>query len=168
VLLSLVAEFARIRVIPGRPNSGKFGCLLLAVLALVLPGCNRRDPNLPVQYPVTGKITLDDKPLAGAGIMFLPRGKTRGTGAYGMSDAEGKYTLKTDYGGDGAPEGEFAVTISKVVNRDGTPYVPNPNVAEAGERETLPAIYHDSIKTVLNAQVPQGGKQIDFALKSKR
>jgi len=47
---------------------------ILAILALAgLTGCNRRDPNLPVQYPVTGQITLDDKPLAGAGIMFLPR-----------------------------------------------------------------------------------------------
>ena len=158
VLLTFVAAFGRARLLPN----------LLTLLALILPGCNRRDPNLPVQYPVSGKITLDDKPLTGAGIMFLPRGKTRGTGAYGMTDAEGNYTLKTDYGGDGAPEGEFAVTVSKVVNRDGTPYVPNPNAAEAGERETLPAIYHDSIKTVLSANVPKGGGQIDFPLKSKR
>ena len=147
----------------------RLGLLMILAAAAVLPtGCNRRDPNLPVQYPVTGQITLDDRPLAGAGIMFLPRGKTRGTGAYGMSNAEGRYTLKTDYGGDGAPEGEFAVTVSRVVNRDGTPYVPNPDAAEAGERETLPAIYHDSIKTVLSANVPKGGGKIDFPLKSKR
>jgi hypothetical protein len=137
-------------------------------LLLYLAGCGPKHPNLPAQYPVTGTIRLDGKPLIGAGIMFLPRGETRGTGAFGMTDDAGKYTLKTDYGGPGAPEGEFAVTISKVVNRDGTPYVFNPDVAEAGERETLPAHYNDSMKTILDAKVPKGGDTIDFDLKSKR
>jgi hypothetical protein len=139
---------------------------LLAALAAV--GCGSKHPNLPPQYPVAGVITLDGRPLAGAGIMFLPRGETRGTGAFAMTDAAGKYDLKTDYGGPGAPEGEYAVTISRVVNRDGTPYVPNPDVAEAGERETLPGIYSDSMKTVLTAKVPIGGDTINFDLKSKR
>jgi hypothetical protein len=130
-------------------------------------GCSK-PPNLPKQYPVSGTITLDGKPLAGAGIMFLPRGETRGNGAMAMTDPAGKYTLKTDHGGPGAPEGEYAVTISKVVNRDGTPYVPNPNVAEAGERETLPGTYSNSMNTVLTATVPKGGNTINFELKSKR
>jgi hypothetical protein len=141
----------------------------LLVLGLVLVGgCGPKYPNLPPQYAVSGKITLDGKPLAGAGIMFLPRGETRGTGAFAMTDAEGKYSLKTDHGGPGAPEGEYAVTISKVINRDGTPYVPNPDVAEAGERETLPGIYSDSMKSVLTAKVPKGGDTINFDLKGKR
>jgi hypothetical protein len=117
---------------------------------------------------VSGTVTLNGQPLPGAGIMFLPRGDTRGTGAMGMTDEAGKYTLKTDYGGPGAPEGEFAVTISKVMNRDGTPYIPNPDVAEAGERETLPGIYSDSMKTTLSANVPKGGDTINFDLKTKR
>jgi len=143
--------------------------LRLAALAWVfLAGCSEKYPNLPEQYPVAGRITLDGKPLPDAGIMFLPRGDTRGTGAFGMSDKEGKYTLKTDHGGPGAPEGEYAVTISRVVNRDGTPYVPKPDVAEAGERETLPAFYHDSMKTVLSAKVPKGGDTVNFDLTSKR
>jgi hypothetical protein len=137
------------------------------LVLLIAIGCNKR-PNLPPQYPVSGTITLDGKPLGGAGIMFLPRGETRGTGAFAMTDAAGKYSLKTDYGGPGAPNGEYAVTISKVVNRDGTPYVPNPNAAEAGERETLPGTYSDSMKTVLTATVPKGGDTINFDLKSKR
>ena len=142
--------------------------ILGVAAAALLAGCSSRDSNLPQQYPVSGVVTLDGKPLPGAGVMFLPRGNTRGTGAYGMTDETGKYSLKTDHGGEGAPEGEFAVTISRVVNRDGTPYVPNPNAAEAGERETLPAIYWDSMKTILSANVPKGGKSIDFELKSKR
>jgi hypothetical protein len=138
-------------------------CCLLA-----FAGCGSKGPDLPPQYPVSGTITMDGKPLASAGIMFLPRGETRGTGAFGMSDAAGKYSLKSDHGGPGAPEGEYAVTISRVVNRDGTPYVPKPDVAEAGERETLPGIYSDSMKSVLTATVPKGGDTINFDLKSKR
>jgi hypothetical protein len=140
---------------------------MLFALFCLAAGC-QKPPNLPPQYPVSGTITLDGKPLVGAGIMFLPRGETRGTGAMAMTDQTGKYTLKTDHGGPGAPEGEYAVTISKVVNRDGTPYVPNPDVAEAGERETLPSTYSDSMKTVLAASVPKGGNTINFDLKSKR
>ena len=141
---------------------------LFGVVLLLLAGCGQKNPNLPPQYPVSGTVTLDGKPLTGAGIMFLPRGDTRGTGAMAMTDEAGKYTLKTDYGGPGAPEGEFAVTISKVVNKDGTPYVPNPDVAEAGERETLPGRYSDSMKTELSAQVGKEKNTIDFELKSKR
>lgn len=141
----------------------------LVVLGLfIAAGCSGRGPNLPPQYPVSGTISMDGKPLSGAGIMFLPRGETRGTGAFGMADAAGKYILKTDHGGAGAPEGEYAVTISRVVNRDGTPYVPKPDVAEAGERESLPGMYSDSMKTVLTATVPKGGDTINFELKAKR
>jgi hypothetical protein len=141
---------------------------LLIAIVLCVAGCGQKNPNLPAQYPVSGTVTLDGKPLAGAGVMFLPRGETRGTGAMGTTDEAGKYTLKTDYGGPGAPEGEFAVTISKLINKDGTPYVPNPDVAEAGGRETLPARYSDSMKTELTAQVGKEGNTIDFELKSKR
>ena len=141
---------------------------LFGVVLLCLAGCGQKNSNLPPQYPVSGTVTLDGKPLTGAGIMFLPRGDTRGTGAMGMTDEAGKYTLKTDYGGPGAPEGEFAVTISKVVNKDGTPYIPNPDVAEAGERETLPGRFSDSMKTELNAQVGKESNTINFELKSKR
>ena len=144
-------------------------CLIPSLLGvfLLIAGC-QKPSNLPPQYPVSGTISLDGKPLGGAGIMFLPRGDTRGNGAMAMTDPTGKYTLKTDHGGPGAPEGEYAVTISKVVNRDGTPYVPNPDVAEAGERETLPGTYSDSMKTILKANVPKGGVTINFELKSKR
>jgi hypothetical protein len=141
---------------------------LFVAILLCLAGCGPKYPNMPLQYPVTGTVRLDGKPLTGAGIMFLPRGETRGTGAFGTTDDAGKYTLKTDYGGPGAPEGEFAVTISKVVNRDGTPYVFNPDVAEAGQRETLPGHYNDSMKTILSAQVAKESNTIDFELKSKR
>ena len=137
-------------------------------VVMLLAGCGPKHPNLPAQYPVTGKITLDGKPLPGAGIMYLPRGNTRGTGSFGMTDKEGSYTLKSDHGGPGAPEGEYAVTISRVVNRDGTPYVPRPDAAEAGERETLPGHYSDSMKTILRANVPKGGDTINFELTSKR
>jgi hypothetical protein len=139
-----------------------------ALFLLVAAGCGGKRPNLPPQYPVSGIITLDGKPLATAGIMFLPRGETRGTGAFAMTDAAGKYSLKTDHGGAGAPEGEYAVTISKVVNRDGTPYIPKPDVAEAGERESLAATYSDSMKTILTAKVPKGGDTINFELKGRR
>src|SRR5207244_4820472 len=144
------------------------GWCALACLVTLLAGCGPKHANMPAHYPVTGKITLDGKPLPGAGIMFLPRGNTRGTGSQAMTDKEGAYTLKSDHAGAGAAEGEYAVTISRVVNRDGTPYVPRPDAAEAGERETLPGHYSDSMKTILSANVPKGGDTINFELTSRR
>ena len=139
-------------------------CCLLVVCRLRLQSA----PNLPPQYPVSGTITLDGKPLAGAGIMFLPRGETRGTGAFGMSDAAGQIHAENRSRRPRRSRRRIRRHDQPVVNRDGTPYVPNPDVAEAGERETLPGIYSDSMKTVLTANVPKGGDTINFELKSKR
>lgn len=137
-----------------------FGFVLIANL-----GC--RDPNLPELYPVTGTVTLDGEPLARAGVMFLPRGTTRGNACIGITDENGKYSLTSERdGGEGAPEGEFAVTISKMKEPVG--YDPSqPAPAETGNDETLASQYWDSSKTVLTAKVPKGGGNIDFPLKSK-
>lgn len=142
------------------------GGLLLGIAVLAGSGC--RDPNLPVLYPVSGTVTLDGKPLSNAGVMFLPRGNTRGNACVGMTDENGKYILTSERdGGAGAPEGEFDVTISKMKDPPAGASPDQPAPAETGLEETLSPKYWDSAQTILTAQVPKGGTTINFELKSK-
>jgi hypothetical protein len=147
----------------------------LALLLLAIPfapGCGG-DANSPDLHPVSGTVTMDGKPLDSATVFFRPSGTTKGTGSFGKTDASGKYTLRTDRGGEGAVEGTYDVMISREVNADGTPVAdvavdPNaPAEAGGGLRESVPAAYSDYQRPTLNATVPPGGTTADFALKSK-
>jgi hypothetical protein len=138
--------------------------LAAGLLVVCCLGCNRYDG--PPLHPVNGTVTLDGKPLANAGVMFLPRETTRGNACLGITDASGKYVLKPERGGgEGCQEGTFAVTISKM--KDPPPAAGEVAAAETGTEETLPARYWDSAHTVLSAKVPAGGASIDFQLDSK-
>ena len=137
-------------------------CLMIAASS----GCG--DRSGPPLYPVSGVVTLDGKPLANAGVMFLPRGDTRGNACVGLTDKDGKYVLKPERGGgQGAPEGQFAVTISKMKDPPKGAGAGQPAAAETDLDETLSPKYWDSAQTILSAQVPQGGATVDFPLKSK-
>lgn len=76
------------------------------LLAVVCAGCGGSGPKL---FPVSGTVTYDGKPLAGASILFIPQG---GRPSIGTTDASGKYTIST-IGKPGAPAGLYGVTISK-------------------------------------------------------
>jgi len=80
----------------------------LAALAL-LPGCG--EDQLPTA-PVSGKVTLNDKPLTSGTVIF--ESEKHGITARGEIQSDGTYTLRT-YGGkkspDGAVLGEHKVAI---------------------------------------------------------
>jgi hypothetical protein len=142
----------------------------VVLLALALLGCGQsRDPNLPDLVPVSGQVTLDGNPLANASLMFVPTGSTPGTGSGAVTDAKGKYELRTSHDGIGAPVGQYKVIISKLVLSDGSDYKLDSGVSpmDAGADESLPAQYSDPDQTILTANVPEGGGPIDFPLNSK-
>jgi hypothetical protein len=88
---------------------------LLSILlagAASLVSCSKNG-KLPV-YPTKGKILIDGKPAKDAFIQFYPRDGI-GTGApcpYGQTDENGTFALSTHVSGDGAPAGEYDVTIT--------------------------------------------------------
>lgn len=63
--------------------------------------------------PVSGTVTFDGKPVGKLRISFLPLpvGENYETGPYstGETDSEGKFTLKTRYGNDGAVAGRHSL-----------------------------------------------------------
>ena len=133
-------------------------------LALVLVlGCGKKG-----FVPVSGKVTLNGQPLAGATVAFQPvaeGGVEAGPGSAGKTDANGEYTLKASTGQDGAWVGKHRVQITLVA----------PNVGEDDARhahsrrgallaEKVPARYNKNSTEVV--EVPPGGLKKDFALTS--
>ena len=137
---------------------------VVSICLAVLFGCNK--PTDPSLAPVSGTITLGDQPLGNATVTFIPKDGTRGFGGVGRTDAAGKYILRGSRDdAPGIPPGKYRVVISKRLMPDGsdvsaadrTPPMASP------ARESLPEIYSSMTMTKLDAEVPAGGRIIDFA-----
>src|SRR3954463_8248753 len=91
-------------------HPGNLAASILVTVGIVLTGCS--NSSRPPRYPVTGMVTYQGKPLAGAVITFVPTGAD-GEAASAFTDSEGKYALTTWQAGDGARPGEYRVKVSK-------------------------------------------------------
>jgi hypothetical protein len=86
---------------------------LVGLAAVVAGGCGKRYSVV----PVSGTVTLDNKPLEGVVVIFQPvagPGVTdAGPGSSGVTDANGKFTLHlaTDEKKAGAVVGQHRVTL---------------------------------------------------------
>jgi hypothetical protein len=128
------------------------GLLLVALAA----GCQG---NI---VPVSGEVTLNGKPLAGAVVTFQPVGSQTGkspqpvaTGSVGRTDAVGHYSLRLVHPDrPGAVVGDHAVTIA----------LPSTSRSETEPPATtrLPAAWYDGSKRF---RVPEGGtKEANFQI----
>ena len=138
----------------------------LALTCLI--GCGdikSRQKALPL-YPVTGVVFLAGKPVENANVTFRPVVGI-GTASFGVTDPEGKFTLRTYVAGDGAPVSDYFVTIEKKV-LDGPKQTPEEMRAEmeknAGKpapapvyKSLVPEQYGDPKKSGLKAEVKASG-----------
>src|SRR5262245_17492557 len=88
-------------------------CLLLPAFALIaLPSCEqKRYEQIPL-YPVRGKVLFDGQPAAGARIQFHPvTPSERAKYPSAKVEADGSFALTTFENKDGAPPGEYLVTV---------------------------------------------------------
>ena len=145
-----------------------FAC---ALLCLPLAGCGagvaegKDARNL---VPVEGKVQLDGQPLAGANVVFLPINGTIGTGAIGMTDEAGAYTLVHRTGRDGVAPGQYRVVFSKLVCPDGSPIPEGTTAADVSAVDVIPAFYSDPNADNLSSvvMVSQEGGSFAFELMS--
>jgi hypothetical protein len=79
------------------------------LLAAMLSGCSGSGPEV---APVSGRVTLDGAPLAGARIRFQPEA-SGGSPSYGSADTDGQYTLGYKRGKAGALIGWHTVSIER-------------------------------------------------------
>jgi hypothetical protein len=133
-------------------------CLGLAALA----GCGSEYEVV----PVSGTITLDDKPLADATINTQPVGTTErpepGPGSYGHTDADGRFSLELQSEPTpGAVVGQHRIYITmKGFSED-----PTSDESTRADFNPLPPMYYDG---TLTADIPDGGTdQFNFDLQSR-
>jgi hypothetical protein len=144
--------------------------VLAGALVAAAAGCDGRDPDLPRLVPVAGTVTLDRDPLSGAMVTFVPCGGTRGRGATGYTDEQGRYQLRAPDGHLGVPVGEYRVIVTKLVMPDGSDFPIDSGIApiDSPARQILPSRYSDERQTILTATVPDDGGTFDFPLVSDR
>ena len=141
------------------------------LVCLVTIGCGSGGPEL---GPVTGKVTLDGKPVTNGLVTFMPIGG--GRPATGKTDANGQYAL-IGVDGKGALLGQHRVTVTTVaeavvvteMRSDSAEYakqaVANPSDYNSAKVvEPIPERYNT--KTELTKEVKSGDNVIDLELTS--
>lgn len=106
-------NFSRVFQAGVRPGMAMSAALSAVVVALAMVGCSKTDKRL-VVYAAEGRVTWKGKPLAGAQLAFYPQGASTDATTVtprAQTDAEGRFKVKTYETADGAPEGEYAVTV---------------------------------------------------------
>jgi hypothetical protein len=137
-------------------NQQKFAAILSFIACA---GCGAKD-RFEIA-PVSGTITLNDRPLGNARIGFEPVASTGslagGSGSYATTDTQGNFHLSTVAGKEGAVVGRHRVWI-RAIRLDAT--------GKVTSKESLPREYNDD--TTLTFEVPAGGTQkADFSLTAK-
>ena len=130
------------------------------IACLACSGC-RQSPDGVV--PVSGRVTLNGQPLAGATITFQPvvDGPSLPTvaGSVGHSDAEGNFTMRlTDPDAPGAAVGKHVVTITTATDPQRDDALPR--------GEIVPIAWRNGSQTF---EVPPAGtSKADFQLSTKK
>ena len=142
----------------------------LAFTAWLAAGCSGRE-----FAEVEGTVTLDQKPLSQAQVVFVPdiaKGNT-GNNAYAYTDDNGHYHLRADRddrsGTVLGPHRVYFVDLTTVPNLLNLPALPGEQARPAGPGAKLRfrRIYADLLETPFkDIDVKSGHQSIDFELKS--
>jgi hypothetical protein len=141
-------------------------------VGLATIGCGPKGPEL---GSVTGKVTLDGKPVTNGLVTFMP--VAGGRPATGKTDANGQYML-LGVDGKGALLGQHRVTVTTLqetvavteMRSDSPEYakqaVVDPSAYDSAKVvEPIPARYNTN--TELTEEVKSGSNVIDLELKSQ-
>jgi hypothetical protein len=122
----------------------------LVLVATLLSGCSGSGPEV---APVSGRVTLDGAPLAGARIRFQPEA-SGGSPSYGTADQDGNYVLGYKRGQPGALIGWHVIRIERGGHGESD---------DKSRPKALPARYNTASE--LREEVKAGEDNvIDFAL----
>jgi hypothetical protein len=121
-----------------------------AALFLMLSSCAGKSGRKPV-YPVRGQVFVGDKPAVQAFVVFHPADDEgpQATRPYGHVGTDGSFFLTTYDPGDGAPAGEYLVTI-----------VWAPVVGTEEPHDRLKGRYRDPKTSELRATVQEGPNEL--------
>jgi len=128
--------------------------LLLALFLLSLIGCGGSG-----LVPVTGKVTLDGKPLTSGNVAFHPSGTT--PAAYGTIQSDGTYVALTGTG-KGMMPGAYRITVEAFGEIPKTGF----QEAETVPPSLVPEKYRVPTTSGLEYTVPADGGTFDVEMKS--
>ncbi len=146
---------------PSSPRPARAAVLiasaLLALAPVLLAGCGPGDGR-PARHPTTGKVSYRGKPLAGAFVLLV---RTQPTADVpkpnAITDEDGSFVLTTYEDKDGAPEGDYVVTISTA---------PRPTERQVSLKKAEPHVdllkgrYADPKNSGLKAEVKEGKNEL--------
>jgi len=126
--------------------------------------------------PVSGRVTFNGKPLAGAVVTFQPRSSSdsprpAGTGSIGHTDEQGHFSLRlVEPDRPGAVVGDHSVTVAAPTSAAPTSAAPisaaptGPAPTEAAKGNPIPTKWRDGSRQF---RVPPGGtKQANFDIQA--
>jgi hypothetical protein len=141
---------------------GRLAAALLAQAALSAASCGSGAPDRLAVYPARGQVFVSGQPAANAEVFFHPASFTHPhTGCpQAEVDGDGWYTLSTYNDKDGAPAGEYAVTVV-------WPTGPKPpdegplSTQSPPPKDRLNGRFADPKTTPLRRTVKKGGGEIE-------
>jgi hypothetical protein len=146
----------------------KFGISITTLLQLAAIGCALActgcEPPSAAVVPVSGTVTLDGLPLAGATLTFQPitekgAAAQSGIGSYGKTDDQGRFTLRLIQPDEpGALVGKHTVTLTTAVAAD-----PMSDILKLKQPERIPPRQRKQEFTV----PMKGTDQANFGLTSR-
>ena len=80
---------------------------------LATAGCRRTPPQFESRptFPVEGTVLIQGQPAEGVQVFLHPCDASQRGQPRGVTDAAGRFRLRTYHDGDGAPAGEYTVTV---------------------------------------------------------
>jgi hypothetical protein len=132
--------------------------LVGAVVGVLAASC-AKEGRTPV-HPVHGQVLFEGRPVPNALVVFHPAGELAGGSTLGkphaIAGADGFFTLGTYAADDGAPAGDYAVTVELWLA--GTPGVSLESDSTPTNR--LPARYANPATSRLTARVGEGANEL--------
>ena len=134
----------------------------LSGMALILAVIGCGGPSLPNAVSVSGTVSYQNKPVAGAQVV-LNNTDEKGKPASGVTDAQGNFWVQTYVDGvqvKGAMPGSYKVTVTKTEQST----MSSEEMMKAssgsnavGPKQLLPKKYSSPTTTTLTAEVKKGG-----------
>lgn len=122
-------------------------------------------------YPVTGTVLVDSQPAEGAMVIFCPVDGSEEfmrERPFGVTDADGKFELRTFRPGDGAPAGNYKVMARWLSKAAQSSQAADQDRAAGGSPDRLRGRYFNPDTSGLGATVEEAPTELPpFELKSR-